>query len=371
MLAFNHRVVWIPVKNTTGETIPGCALMRVIDPGQDADGNWLVAKPNADGDTNVIVNGEAEIPAGQFGLGHRDTMAVLLYDTTEDRPLTGDSYGSKNGSWQSHLGKAGFRVDSAGNGRANATRQGGGLPRAVTCSRPYTGFFTTADGPNGTSAFEMTAKVDIPYQNALVIQRCYVTLRPSDNSFITTYNQGFLDVLNGFTVSGEAAPGSNGTIFGGGVVESHGKVYQRTSVMSPAGDGMYIYYGSVLRIDSNWPTFVYEYHNVGLLTPAHASRIGRLSVKINAPGVYGSADLRVTAVEIGAIDPTCYLSPSPPAPSPTPSPPSVPPPPSAPPAVGPEQPYEGGGEPLDPVTTDPGPIPPIYFPPWYTDPIHR
>lgn len=131
MLDFRKRVVWIPVINASGETIPGGALMEPFaDPpthnGQDEDGNWYVRKPTSDGNTRVIVNGEAEIPDGGTGQGHRDTMAVLLYDTTEDLPLSGDQYGSKAGSWQAHKDFAGFRIDHAGNGRANAQRESGG-----------------------------------------------------------------------------------------------------------------------------------------------------------------------------------------------------------------------------------------------------
>lgn len=127
MLEFNKRIVWIPVVNASGETIPGGALMEPFaDPpthnGQDEDGNWHVRKPTSDGNTRVIVNGEAEIPDGETGQGHRDTQCVLLYDTTEDLPLSGDQYGSKSGSWQAHKDYAGFRIDHAGNGRANAQR---------------------------------------------------------------------------------------------------------------------------------------------------------------------------------------------------------------------------------------------------------
>jgi hypothetical protein len=142
MLDFRKRVVWIPVINASGETIPGGALMEPFaNPpthnGQDEDGNWYVRKPTEDGNTRVIVNGEAEIPAGETGQGHRDTMAVLLYDTTEDLPLSGDQYGSKAGSWQAHKDFAGFRIDHAGNGRANAQRESGGVV-ADTCVRVAT-----------------------------------------------------------------------------------------------------------------------------------------------------------------------------------------------------------------------------------------
>ncbi|MFO0937823.1 MAG: hypothetical protein U0798_15065 [Gemmataceae bacterium] len=131
MIDFHNRAVWLPVKNTTDETIPGCALMELVatppdDNGQDEDGNWLVRKPTLDGNTRVIVNGEAEIPPGQTGMGHRESMAVLLYDTTENLPICNDQYGSKADSWQAHKDKPGFRIDHAGNGRANAQRESGG-----------------------------------------------------------------------------------------------------------------------------------------------------------------------------------------------------------------------------------------------------
>jgi len=136
MIDFNSRAIWLPVKNTTEETIPGCALMEVVanppdDNGQDEEGNWLVRKPTIDGNMRVIVNGEVEIPPGETGMGHREMMAVLLYDTTEDLPLLDDQYGSKAGSWQAHKDKAGFRIDHAGNGRVNAQRESGGGGAAV------------------------------------------------------------------------------------------------------------------------------------------------------------------------------------------------------------------------------------------------
>jgi hypothetical protein len=142
MLGFNNRIVWLPVKNQSSETIPGGALMKVVSPGQDEDGNWLVDQPDTDGDATVIVNGEAEIPPSQVGVGHRDTMAVILYDSAENKPLTGDSYGSKAGSWFASKDKAGFTIDSAGNGRANATRQGAAAyapKRTIVTPNPVTG----------------------------------------------------------------------------------------------------------------------------------------------------------------------------------------------------------------------------------------
>lgn len=171
MLEFNRRIVWIPVKNMTGETIPGCGLMEryrpagVNETGQDEDGNWLVRKPTVDGDSTVIVNGEAEIPPGETGLGHRDTMAVLRYDTTEDRPITGDRYGSKASSWQAHRDKAGFIIDSAGNGRANAQREfsGSGETWHVATVTPNndgnsvvadTGGLVSGMGSAGTSIYD-------------------------------------------------------------------------------------------------------------------------------------------------------------------------------------------------------------------------
>ena len=133
MIQFAERIVWLPIRNGTNETIPGGALVERYRPtgdgetGQDDDGNFWVRKPTSDSDPAVLVNGEAEIPPGETGLGHRDTMAVLLYDTTETLPLTGDNYGSKAGSWQAHFGKRGFIIDAAGNGRAIAYRDWRGL----------------------------------------------------------------------------------------------------------------------------------------------------------------------------------------------------------------------------------------------------
>lgn len=125
---YRHRVVWLPVRNGTAETIPGNALMEVYRPagdgetGQDDDGNFWVRKPTSNGNPALLVNSEAEIPPGETGQGTYDTVVTILYDTTQTLPLTGDSYGSRAGSWQAYLGERGFIIAAAGNGRANAFR---------------------------------------------------------------------------------------------------------------------------------------------------------------------------------------------------------------------------------------------------------
>lgn len=152
MISFNDRVIWLPVYNTTAETIPGCALMEIVanpptDNGQDVNGNWLVRKPTIDSNTRVIVNSEAEIPPGETGRGHRDNNAVLLYDTTEDLPLCNDQYGAKNGSWMAHRNYSGFRIDHAGNGRANASRDlSGGSGSAQNAVMITSGTLVTPGG---------------------------------------------------------------------------------------------------------------------------------------------------------------------------------------------------------------------------------
>lgn len=152
MIDFIARAIWLPVYNTTAETIPGCALMEVVanpptDNGQDVDGNWLVRKPTIDGNTRVIVNSEAEIPPGETGRGHRENHAVLLYDTTVDLPLCNDQYGSKSGSWMAYRNYAGFMIDHAGNGRANATRDlSGGSGAAQKAVMITTGTLVTPGG---------------------------------------------------------------------------------------------------------------------------------------------------------------------------------------------------------------------------------
>lgn len=152
MIDFKARIIWIPVYNSTAEIIPGCALMEIVanpptDNGQDVDGNWIVRKPTIDGNTRVLVNSEVEIPPGGFGVGHRDNNAVLLYDTTVDLPLCNDQYGSKNGSWMAYRNNAGFRIDHAGNGRANASRDlAGGTGTAQKAVMITTGTLVPASG---------------------------------------------------------------------------------------------------------------------------------------------------------------------------------------------------------------------------------
>jgi hypothetical protein len=127
MQDFENSVVWIPIYNSTNETIPGGALMEPfanfpIHNGQDQAGNTIVRRPTKSSDPRVIVNGATAIAPGKTGFGHRDSMATIAYDTLEALPISGDSYGSKRGSWIAARGQTGFLIDYAGGGRAVAMR---------------------------------------------------------------------------------------------------------------------------------------------------------------------------------------------------------------------------------------------------------
>lgn len=363
MIDFNRRVVWIPVKNTTAETIPGGGLMRVIDPGQDEEGNWLVGKPNADGDTTVIVNGEAEIPPGEFGLGHRDTMAVLMYDTTEDRPITGDLYGSKADSWQAHINQMGFKIDSAGNGRANATREGvGSQPRVVTCRRSFAVEFTPLE-TNETNPYVVSAEIEVPFDHALVFYQTRMNFR-QDPLFSWNSDPNVLsDPGRGFSIIEWCRTGDE-TLAGSNWLE---RSFYRRAFKAADGTNQWVYFGTGIGNQQyvgqyEGGTWTFDNSYTGILLPDNPNRNAKMTLMVTGARIQFTAALTVTAVEMGGVTSACYFPPSPPPPPPPP-PPLSPLPPTQPP-IGPEPTPGDGGDPLDPNAPEPGPIPPIYFPPW-------
>lgn len=160
------EIDWVPVYNTTAETIPSGALARVTGV---TDGVFQLAKPNADSDTTVIVVGRHAIPADRYGRGTFDPRVIAAYDYADDTPAAGDQMGSANGSWYLTAGNTGFYViGGGGNGLVNAIRvqvasplsSGSGVPSgayAITANNTWenTGTSITLPG-SGTYLVAMT-----------------------------------------------------------------------------------------------------------------------------------------------------------------------------------------------------------------------
>lgn len=151
------EIDWVPVYNTTAETIPSGALARVTGV---TDGVFQLAKPNADSDTTVIVVGRHAIPADRYGRGTFDPRVIAAYDYADGTPAAGDQMGSANGSWYLNSGKAGFYVlGGAGNGLVNAVREAGsGTASPLTTKGDVWGYSTTdARIPVGADGQVLTA----------------------------------------------------------------------------------------------------------------------------------------------------------------------------------------------------------------------
>lgn len=104
---------WLDVRNTATETAPAHGLLRIT--GVDSDGTITVGKPDADGQTTILVNGPVAIPAGEYGQAHNSSPCAVLYDSGDGTPAAGETWGAASSSWKARKSKAGGRVLSAGN----------------------------------------------------------------------------------------------------------------------------------------------------------------------------------------------------------------------------------------------------------------
>lgn len=115
---------WLPVTNTSGETIPSFAVMKLVGT-LDADGCINVAKPDADGTLRVMVNGEVMIRPGGRGKGHFGTRGVFAYDQADGTPDVSDDWGVGAGSWVLKKGKKGWLLFGGASGVGNGVKTGG------------------------------------------------------------------------------------------------------------------------------------------------------------------------------------------------------------------------------------------------------
>jgi hypothetical protein len=102
---------WVIIRNDSGEVIEGNSLVRVT--GVDTDGNFIVGKPNRDGQTDLYISGPNSVPNGSYGQAHNEFPAIVKYDTaneTNAAPADGEIWGAKSGSWKLTRKMPGFRI---------------------------------------------------------------------------------------------------------------------------------------------------------------------------------------------------------------------------------------------------------------------
>lgn len=119
------QIRWLPVYNTSGETVPAFAAMRIsgID---SSTGVFTVAKPNTnDATANILFNGPVEIPAAHYGIATADFPASVRYETGDGTPVNGDEWGVSSGDWKLRNARSGFLIQATldiSNGIAVAVR---------------------------------------------------------------------------------------------------------------------------------------------------------------------------------------------------------------------------------------------------------
>lgn len=108
----------LAVLNISGETVPPFGAMRIVRSVRVGEQLYCeIEKPNAFGARwrDVVINGEGEIPDGEFGqalLGGTALGAFAREDDggTEVTPEFGQVYGPRSDSWLLHPNTGGFRV---------------------------------------------------------------------------------------------------------------------------------------------------------------------------------------------------------------------------------------------------------------------
>lgn len=123
------ETLWLDVYNSEAEPVPPFGVMR--SNGYDREfGCYIVAKPSADSQTEVFVNGPWTIPGLTRGQAHRSDPATVLIETADGTPASSDDYGTISGSWKAHKGKLGFRcMGAVGDNTIEATFYGSSFKR--------------------------------------------------------------------------------------------------------------------------------------------------------------------------------------------------------------------------------------------------
>ncbi len=104
-----------PFINSTGETIPAYAAMRVL--GRDQTGVFVVGLPSYDGQNNLIFNGPTAVPSPGYGEGNLRCPAPITFtpDPIDGSfPILGETWGVIAGDWTLNKGYPGFECIDAG-----------------------------------------------------------------------------------------------------------------------------------------------------------------------------------------------------------------------------------------------------------------
>jgi hypothetical protein len=156
---YRSMVRWFPVINQDGTVAPPGALLRVT--GLNADGSYAVGKPNADGQSRLLINSITPIDAnGGYGIAAYETPFPAAYDTADGTPAAGQGWGAKSGEWKLRKDYAGFVVQSTiTTGTVDVVRvsPGDGTVTSVAATAPTAGF-TITGGPitsSGTLVFTL------------------------------------------------------------------------------------------------------------------------------------------------------------------------------------------------------------------------
>jgi hypothetical protein len=169
----------MPVANTTAEEIPAFGLMRVT--GTDDDGRAQVAKPDTDGQTNLLVNGPLPVNPNGYGQGHCESPCVVAYDTDDGTPAAGEDWGAASGSWKLKKDQTGASpVGGVSAGSVNVMH-GFGVP-ASAFDGSGGGGSITVEGDTGTPSYTSTTTLQVLHGRGLTLSQ------PSPNTVLVTMN---------------------------------------------------------------------------------------------------------------------------------------------------------------------------------------
>lgn len=152
----DHNFTRIPFRNTSAETIPAYAVMRVTDAIVVDDIKvFTVAKPNTSLGRLYLINGPKEVPQYSAGVepgsGHGSFLwhaSDVLYDTAAT-PAYGESWGPQDGTWTLKKWRYGFTI-KGGNTGSGATAKTIAVQHFVNEVRGKTSGTISADGGTGT-----------------------------------------------------------------------------------------------------------------------------------------------------------------------------------------------------------------------------
>lgn len=127
----------IRVKNTSGETAPAFAAMRMT--GVGSDGIITIGKPDTDDSQNVVFNGPGTIPNDEYGVAYTLTGPLVAACAVGDgTPTAGQDWGVEANGWHLRLERSGFRIlGSVETGLALVTMIAGGGSVSLHADNPF------------------------------------------------------------------------------------------------------------------------------------------------------------------------------------------------------------------------------------------